>query len=451
VPETDALITVTSPGFAASSSVNSAFARLQLVQPDKRKRSQQQIADALGKEVGKLTQVRSYIIQDQSIGNQRGGLPVQFVIQTSNLDKLREAIPNFMNEVYQSPVFQYADVDLKFNKPELQITINREKANLLGVSARDISQTMQLALSGSRFGYFIMNGKQYQVIGELERMYRSEPLDLKTLYVKNNLGQMIQLSNLVKVSEETNPPQLNRYNRFISATVSANPVAGKTIGDGIEEMNRIAAKVLDDTYSTSLAGSSKDFEESSSSLLFAFLLAIILIYLVLAAQFESFRDPLIIMFTVPLALAGAVLTLWFFGKTLNIFSEIGVIMLIGLVSKNGILIVEFANQRKAAGLKKSKAILDASVSRFRPILMTSLSTILGAVPIALALGAGSESRVSMGTAVIGGLTFATLLTLYVIPAMYDYISERSKSVSNVGEMLNETTEDADQEPISKTP
>ena len=444
VPETYALITVTSPGFAAASSVNSAFARLQLVDPAQRTRSQQQIANDLGKEVAKLTSVKSYIIQEQSIGNQRGGLPVQYVIQAANIDKLREVLPTFINEVYQSGVFQYADIDLKFNKPELQITINREKANLLGVSARDIAQTMQLALSGSRFGYFIMNGKQYEVIGELQRIYRSEPLDLKSLYVKNSGGQMIQLSNLVEVTEETNPPALFRYNRFIAATVSASPVDGKTIGDGIAEMDRIAAKVLDDTYSTSLAGSSKDFEESSSSLLFAFLLAIILIYLVLAAQFESFRDPFIIMFTVPLALAGAVISLWYFGKTLNIFSQIGIIMLIGLVSKNGILIVEFANQRKAAGLKKSKAILDASVSRFRPILMTSLSTILGAVPIALALGAGSESRVSMGTAIIGGLTFATLLTLYVIPAMYDYISEKSKKVSNVGELLEEPTADVSQ-------
>lgn len=433
VPETYALVTVTSPGFAASSSVNSAFARLKLVEPDKRERSQQQIANAVGARMAQLTAARSFVVQDQSIGTQRGGLPVQYVIQSNQIDKLREILPAFMEEVRQSPVFQFADLDLKFNKPELQISINREKARTLGVSAQDIAQTMQFALSGTRFGYFIMNGKQYEVIGQLERNYRNQPLDLKTLYVKNNAGEMIQLSNLVDIVEETNPPQLYRYNRYVSATVSANPVDGKTIGDGIAEMDRIAALVLDDTFSTSLAGASKDFEESSSSLAFAFLLAIILIYLVLAAQFESFRDPLIIMFTVPLALAGAVLTLWYFDKTLNIFSQIGIIMLIGLVSKNGILIVEFANQRKAAGLQKLEAIHSAAVARFRPILMTSLSTILGAVPIALALGAGSESRVAMGTAIIGGLTFATLLTLFVIPAMYAYISEKQKDVSNADE------------------
>lgn len=436
VPETYSLISVTSPGFGASSSVNSAFGRVGLVDPDERDRSQQEIANVITQGLGKLTAARSFVIQDQSIGTQRGGLPVQYVIQTSSIEKLREILPEFMQKVNESDVFQFADLNLKFNKPELQVSINREKARMLGVSALDIVQTMQFALSGNRFGYFIMNGKQYEVVGQLARTYRNEPMDLSTLYVKNNLGDMIQLSNLIDVTEETNPPQLYRYNRYVAATVSANPNTGKTIGDGIIEMDRIAAQVLDDTFTTSLAGASKDFEESSSSLVFAFLLALILIYLVLSAQFESFRDPLIIMFTVPLALAGAVLTLWYFDKTLNIFSQIGIIMLIGLVSKNGILIVEFANQRKSQGLGRLEAIHSAAVARFRPILMTSLSTILGAVPIALALGAGSESRVAMGTAIIGGLTFATLLTLFVIPAMYAYISEREKSVSNVGELLD---------------
>jgi multidrug efflux pump len=433
VPELSSLISITSPGFGAASSVNSAFARIRLVNPDNRERSQQEIADHLGRELQKLTAVRTFITQEQSVSTQRGGLPVQYVIQAANLDKLKDVLPAFMAEVSQSPVFQFADLNLKFNKPELQVSINREKARMLGVSALDIAQTLQLAFSGQRFGYFILDGKQYQVIGQMERPFRSQPVDLTNLYVKNKRGELIMLDNLVTVSEQANPPQLYRYNRYVSATVSANPANGKTIGDGIDEMNRIAATVLDDTYTTSLAGTSKDFEESSSSLVFAFMLAIVLIYLVLAAQFESFRDPLIIMFTVPLALAGAVLTLWYFGKTLNIFSQIGIIMLIGLVSKNGILIVEFANQRKSAGLSRSKAIHDAAVSRFRPILMTSLSTILGALPIALALGAGSESRVSMGTAVIGGLTFATVLTLYVIPAMYDYLSEKEKEVSNITE------------------
>lgn len=434
VPEIYSLVTITSPGFGAASAVNSAFARIRLVNPEQRKRSQQEIASHLGKQLSQLTQVRTFITQEQSISTQRGGLPVQYVIQARNIEKLRAVLPHFLQEVNQSPVFQFSDLNLKFNKPELQISINREKARSMGVSAQDVAQTLSTALSGQRYGYFIMNGKQYQVVGQLDRKFRMQPADLSHIYVKNNLGELVQLSNLVEVREEINPPALYRYNRYISATVSASTAPGKTLGEGIAEMDRIASKLLDDSYSTALAGASKDFAESSSSLLFAFVLALLLIYLVLAAQFESFRDPLIIMFTVPLALAGAVLSLWFFGSTLNIFSQIGIIMLIGLVTKNGILIVEFANQRKALGMSRNEAIFDASVARFRPILMTSLSTILGALPIALALGAGSGSRVSMGVAIIGGLSLATLLTLYVIPAMYLYMSEKTKRVSNVAEI-----------------
>ena len=432
VPESQALITITSPGW--SGGTNSGFIRIKLVNPDKRERSQQELAGVISREVKKFSSARAYVAQDQSIGGGGGGLPVQYVIQAPNLEKLKKILPDFMAEVQKSDKFQYADLNLRFNKPEVKVNIDREKARNLGVSVIDIAQTLQLGLSGQRFGYFIMDGKQYQVIGQMEKAYRSSPLDLRSLTVRNNRGEMLQLDNFVTLKEDVNPPQLFRYNRFVSATVSANPAEGLAIGDGINEMDRIANKVLDDSYSTSLTGASKDFAESSSSLVFAFVLALVLIYLVLSAQFESFRDPFIIMFTVPLALAGAVLTLWYFNKTLNIFSEIGAIMLIGLVTKNGILIVEFANQRKAAGLSRLKAISEASVSRFRPILMTSLSTILGATPIALALRAGSESRVSMGTAIIGGLAFSTILTLYVVPAMYVYISAKTRSVSNVDEL-----------------
>lgn len=438
VPETQALISITSPGW--SGGTNSGFARIRLSTPDKRKRSQQEIASVIAKEAKKFSSARAYVAQDQSIGGGGGGgLPVQYVIQAPNLNKLKEILPAFMAEVQKSDKFQFADLNLRFNKPEVKVNINRERARNMGVSVIDIAQTLQLGLSGQRFGYFIMDGKQYQVIGQIERSFRSQPLDLRALTVRNNRGEMLQLDNFVTLAEDVNPPQLFRHNRFVSATVSANPADGLTIGDGIAEMDRIAGIVLDDTFATSLTGASQDFAESSSSLVFAFLLALVLIYLVLSAQFESFRDPFIIMFSVPLALAGAVLTLWYFDKTLNIFSQIGVIMLIGLVTKNGILIVEFANQRKAAGLSRMKAIHEASVSRFRPILMTSLSTILGALPIALALGAGSASRVSMGTAIIGGLTFSTLLTLYVVPAMYEYISGKTRSVSNVEEMVDNKT------------
>lgn len=286
-----------------------------------------------------------------------------------------------------------------------------------------MAQTLQLALSDSRYGYFIKDGKQYQVLGQLTRQNRDEPVDLTSIFVRNRSGELIQLDNLVKTSEQSNPPQLYRFNRYIAATVSAGLSPGYTLGDGINAMDEIAAKVLDESFNTTLAGAARDFAESSSSLIFVFLLALALTYLILAAQFESFRDPFIIMFTVPLAVAGALLSLWYFNQTINIFSQIGQIMLIGLVTKNGILIVEFANQRKATGLPVMEAVQSAASARFRPILMTSLSTVLGILPIALGLGTGAESRVSMGIAVVGGMIFASGLTLYVIPAIYSYFSK----------------------------
>lgn len=434
IPEIEGVFSVTSPGFGASSSVNSGFAGAILVDSDLRDRTQQQIADQIMPVVGALSGARTFVTQQQTIGGgRRGGLPVQFVIQAPNFQQLEEFLPKFLDETRNYPIFTIVDVNLKFNKPEIKLSIDRQKARSLGVSTADIAQTIQAAFSGQRFGFFIKDGKQYQVIGQFSRENRDEPIDLKSTYLKNNRGELIQLDNVVFTEEQSAPPQLFRFNRYVSATVSAGLAPGKTLGEGIATMYEIGDKVLDETFATALDGPSKDFQESSSSLLFAFILALGLIYLVLAAQFESFRDPFIILFTVPLALAGALLSIWYFNQTLNIFSQIGIIMLIGLVTKNGILIVEFANHRKAAGLEKTEAVISAAISRLRPILMTSLSTVLGILPIALALGAGSESRVSMGIAVIGGLIFSTFLTLFVIPAVYSFFSRKTASVSNITE------------------
>ncbi|MDO8898480.1 MAG: efflux RND transporter permease subunit, partial [Bacteroidales bacterium] len=406
------------------------FVRVTLVDPSERDETQQEIANKLSAELRKMTRSRANVIQQSTFGGRRAGLPIQYVLQAPTIDKLREVLPAFMAEVQDNPTFVMADVNLKFTKPELQIVINRDKANLLGVSTQNIGQTLQLALSGQRFGYFIMNGKQYQILGELAREDRNKPLDLKSLYVRNDKGNMVQLDNFIILQESTAPPQLYRYNRFVAATISSGLADGKTISQGIEEMDKIAEKVLDDSFRTALSGDSKDFMESSSSLMFAFLLAIVLIFLVLSAQFESFKDPIIVMMTVPLAITGALLFMWYFNITMNIFSEIGIIMLIGLVSKNGILIVEFANQRKEAGMNKLNAIRYASAARFRPILMTSLSTVLGVLPLALGWGEGAQSRVAMGVAVVGGLTLSTFLTLYVVPAIYLLISSESKNITH---------------------
>lgn len=427
IPEARAYISVTSPGFGSSTAANSGFVFFTVVEPDQRERSQSEIVQALYPKVRGLNYARALITQRQTIevGRRFRGLPVQYVIQAPDFDRLKEALPRFVAEAEKNPAFSVVDLDLKFNKPELHIEIDRERARSLGVTVRDIAETLQLFYSGQRFGYFIKNGKQYEVVGEASRQYRNDPGDLAGIYVRNRDGELIQLSNLVYFSEESNPPTLYRYNRYISATVSAGLADGYTIGDGIEAMDQVKREVLDESFSSALSGASKDFVESSGGLYFAFFLALVLIYLALSAQFESFLDPLVIMFTVPLAITGALLALWMGGHTINIFSQIGVIVLIGIVTKNGILIVEFANQKMEAGLSARAAVLEAATLRLRPILMTSMATILGVLPIAMAFGSASTSRIPMGVAIIGGLIFSLFLTLYVIPSIYTYFKRKS--------------------------
>jgi multidrug efflux pump subunit AcrB len=429
IPEYNTALSVTAPGFMGGGSVNSGFVRVTLVDPEQRERSQQEIVDAVSKDLAKFPQGRAFPIQEQTIQvNRRGGLPVQFVIQNNNFDKLKEALPKFLEAAGSHPALQGVDIDLKFNKPELKVEINRLKASQLGVSVQDIAQTLQLAYSNLRFGYFTREGKQYQVMGQVKRLNRDDPDDLKSLYVRTNSGQLVSIDNLVTVQESTTPPSLYHFNRYKSATISAGLAQGKTIGDGIKAMEEIKEKILDDTFTTSLAGTSRDYSESSSNTSFAFLLALVLIYLILAAQFESFIDPLTIMFTVPLAIAGAFIALSLFGQTLNIFSQIGMIMLIGLVTKNGILIVEFANQKREEGLSRVDAVIEASRLRLRPILMTSLTMALGSLPLALSIGAASTSRQPLGIVIVGGIMFSLVLTLFVIPAMYTFLSRQRKHV-----------------------
>lgn len=404
--------------------VSSSSGNLQITLRDlsERSYSQADVAERLTRAVAGQTDARAFVQQQSTFGGRRGSMPVQYVLQATNLDKLREVLPRFMAAVSESPLFRMADVDLKFSLPEMRLSVNREKANIMGVSTRDVAQTLQYGLSGQRMGYLYMNGKQYEIVGEINRQLRNDPADLKAIYVRNGAGQMVQMENLVQLEESVTPPKLYRYNRFVSATVSAGLADGVTIGQALDEMDRIAASTLDDTFRTALAGDSKEFRESSSSLIFAFSLALVLIFLILAAQFESFKDPLVIMLTVPLAVCGALVFMLCGGQTMNIFSQIGIIMLIGLVAKNGILIVEFANQRQQRGEDKHTAIREAALQRLRPILMTSASTILGLLPLMLATGEGAAGRVAMGTAVVGGMLFSTLLTLFVVPAVYTYLS-----------------------------
>lgn len=419
IPDKKVSLVITSPGFGGSGSVNSGFIRMALKDPSEREKSQMEIADELSKWTKGFPDVKTSVIQQPTISvSRRGGLPIQYIIQAQNFEKLQEKVPLFMEEASKDETFSMVDVNLKFNKPELNVSIDREKAKSLGVSVIDIAQNLQLSLSGQRFGYFTRNGKQYQVIGQFLEEDRATPLDLTSIFVKNDKGELIQMDNVVTIEEQSNPPQLYHNNRYMSATVSAGLAPGKSINDGINAMDAIKAKVLDETFTTDLGGESRDFVESSSNTTFAFGLALLLIFLILAAQFESFIDPFIIILTVPMAIAGALFSLWLFDQTWNIFSQIGTIMLIGLVTKNGILIVEFANQLREQGKSKYDAIMEASESRLRPILMTSLTIALGALPIALSIGAASESRMGMGVVIVGGTMFSLILSLFVIPAIY---------------------------------
>jgi len=432
VPEARLVYARTASG--SSSGTNTGYLNIYLKEPDQRKRTQQQILDKLSKIFKRNSEARIIASQDQTIstssGRGGGSMPVQFILQNLDFEKIKTYLPKFLDEVNQSPVFSNSDVNLKFNKPELNLKIDRLKATDMGINVSDISSTLQLVLSGGRYGYFLRNGKQYQVIGQVEREERTKPGDVSSLYIRNNTGSLVQLDNLVSIEENSSPSTLYHYNRFKSATVSAALAPGYSLGEGITEMNRISKKVLDESFHSTLGGASRDFAESSSNMSFTLLFALILIYLLLATQFESFRDPLIIMITVPLAIAGAMLSLWIFGSTLNIFSEIGIVMLIGLVTKNGILIVDFANKKRESGLSKSEAVFEAAAGRLRPILMTSLATIFGALPIALALGAGATSRVPLGIVIVGGLLFALILTLFVIPVMYIFIAPKKYEVEN---------------------
>ena len=409
--------------------VSSGGGNIQITLKDINERdyTQMEVFEKLSAAVRRENDARAFVQQQSSFAGGRGGMPVRYVLQATNIEKLQDVLPTFLAKVNENPAFQMADADLKFSKPEVRISINREKANLLGVSTRDIAQTLQWGLSGQRMGYLYMNGKQYDIIGEINRQQRNTTQALKSIYMRSGSGSMIQMENLVDLKEDIAPPRLYRYNRFVSATVSAGLGKGYTLGQALDEMDKIAKETLDDTFRTALTGESKDFRESSNSLLFAFGLALLLIYLVLAAQFESFKDPLIVMITVPLAVFGALVFLRGGGQTMNIFSEIGIIMLIGLVAKNGILIVEFANQKQGMGIDKADAIRQASVQRLRPILMTSTSTMLGLLPLMFAHGEGCAGRIAMGTAVVGGMLISTFFTMYIVPAVYSYISTDRKT------------------------
>ncbi|MCZ2355905.1 MAG: efflux RND transporter permease subunit [Bacteroidia bacterium] len=403
--------------------MNSSFGRLSLVPPNERTRSQNDVAMQINKMFGQYYDAKVFAIQEQTISvgmASRGTLPVQFVVQNFDFKKLREVVPKFLDAAKQNKVFQNVDVNLKFNKPELQIYVDRDKVRESGLQTADVFEALQTGFGGGRAAYFTMNGNQYTVIIQVSMNNRMKPEDLLKINVRSSTGKLVPIASVANWVENSTPPTIFHHDRYKSATFSASLVEGKTIGDGIKAMNQIADSLLDETFQRSLSGPSRDFSESSSNVFFVFILALILTYLLLAAQFESFIDPFVILLTVPLALTGAFVTLWAFDQTINLFSQIGMILLIGLVTKNGIMIVEFANNEFKLGLSREKAALRGAVHRLRPILMTSLATAFGALPLAISLGAAATSRKPLGLVIVGGIALSLILTLFVVPVVYTF-------------------------------
>ena len=422
VPELKTMIAAT--GLFAT---NSGFSRIMLTAPNERERTQNEIAGELNKLMPRIGGgARASVVQEQSIRvGGRQSLPVQLVVQASDLEDLREVLPLLEAAARQEPAFSVVETDLRFTKPRLDVDVRRDRLSDLGVAPDALATTLQLAYGSPRIGTFLRKGKQYNVYAELQGA--ASPASLDLVQVRSTKGNLVPLSAVVSTQETMVPPQRQRTDRLSSFTLSAGLAPGASLGDGVKAMEKVARENLDERFQTQWSGSSRDFLESSSSLGAVFVMALLAVFLLLAAQFESLRSPFVILLTVPLALVGALGALAAFGMTLNLFSQIGLVMLVGLVTKNGILIVEFANQRLEQGLPVFEAVVGAASARLRPILMTTIATILGILPVALALGAGSESRIPLGVAVIGGMVTSLGLTLFVVPAIYLLVAPRAKA------------------------
>ena len=428
------LFTATGLGFGGPGQVTNGFVFLNLKPRHERHRSQQELVQQLFPQLFSIPGVLAFVINPPSLGGRFSSSPVEYVLEAESYDVLQKATQTMMAKASQltvgkpPQVFPYLinlDTDLKLNKPQLEITIDRDRASALGVSVTDIGTTLETLLGGREVTDFKRGTKQYHVIAQVPPSARATPDVIEGLYVRGKNG-LVQLANVVRVRETVAPKELNHYNRVRSSTISANLIPVVSLGQALDALDKIAKEDLPQTVRHELAGQSKEFRESSNSLYFLFLLAVVFIYLVLAAQFESFIHPLTILLSVPLAVVGALISLFAFGQSLNIFSQIGLIMLIGLVTKNSILIVEYANQLRARGLDIAEAVAEAAKIRLRPILMTSFATVFGILPIAIGFGAGAESRRPLGIAVVGGLIFSTFLTLLLVPAVYTILARFSK-------------------------
>jgi len=418
VPELRTTFAVVAPGLERPSPVNTGITFSQLKLWDERERKAQQITASLAPKLGALPGVLAFPINPPSLGQNFRNPPVQYVVQAGSYEALDEMLTKLLAKARESKAIANPDSDLRLNKPQLSVDIDREKAAAVGVDVETIGRTLETLLGGRQVTRFKREGKQYDVVVQLEAKDRNTPTDLTAIYVRARDGRLVQLSNLVRVRETVAAKELNHFNRQRAAIISANIAPGFTLGEALDDLDRAAKEVLPASARTELDGVSREFRESGASLVFAFLLALVFIYLMLSAQFESFVSPFVIILTVPLAALGALLALLLTGGTLNVYSKVGLVMLIGLITKHGILIVEFANQLRERGMDRAEAVIEAAALRLRPILMTTGAMVLGAVPLALATGAGAEARQPIGWVIVGGLTIGTFFTLYVIPTAY---------------------------------
>ncbi|HVO73456.1 MAG TPA: efflux RND transporter permease subunit [Ignavibacteriaceae bacterium] len=430
LPERQGLFTATGLSFGGPGSVTNAFMFLNLKPRSERKRSQQEIIQELFPQLISIPGVLAYVINPPSLGGDVSG-DVAYVLQGDNYEDLSQAVGVMMGEASKLGYLVNLDTDLRLNKPQLDIDIDRERASGMGLSVTDIGSTLETFLGGKVVTDFKRGTKQYDVILQMKPELRSTPDAIENIYLRGT-GGLVQLANVVKINKTVAPKELNHYNRIRSATITASLAPGVTLGKALDDLDKIASEKLPTGIKRDYSGNSLEYKTSSSALYFMFILALVFIYLVLSAQFESFVHPFTILLSVPLAVFGALLTLFIFGQSLNIYSQIGLIMLIGLVTKNAILIVEFANQQRAKGLNLIEAVTEAATIRLRPILMTSFSTIFGILPIAMGLGAGGESRSPLGLVVVGGVFFSTFLTLIVVPVVYVLLS-RFTSIKKVKE------------------
>lgn len=437
LPERRSLFTAVGLGFGGPGRVTDGFLFLGLKPRGERQKSQQQIVQELFPQLFSIPGVLAFVINPPSIGGRFSSSPVEYVLQAESYDELNQGIGIMMGEAQKLGYLINLDTDLRLNKPQLDISIDRERAAGLGASVTDIGTALETFLGGRAVTHFKRGTKQYDVILQMRPSARATPDAIRDIYIRGT-GGLVQLANVVRIEETLAPKELNHYNRVRSATIKANILPGATLGQALDDLDRIATEKLPPGFKREFAGQSLEFKTSSSSLYFMFVLAVVFIFLVLAAQFESYIHPMTILFSVPLAVFGALLTLFLFGQSLNIFSQIGLIMLIGLVTKNSILIVEFSNQLRARGRSVLDAVIEAATIRLRPILMTSFSTIFGVLPIAIGFGAGAESRRPLGMAVVGGVFFSTFLTLILVPVVYTLLARLTKA-TKTEEDVEDTT------------